>query len=61
MKAKLNKEKMLNILTAATFILSVLSLALGSSLILIISATLMAVCILLSFIEKGKTHSSDLK
>ena len=58
---KNRKNILLDILIAITFVLSVLSLALGSSIILVISATLMAVCILLSFIEKGNTDSGKPK
>ena len=35
------------------------SLALESGITLIISATLMSVCILLSFIEKGRSKNSE--
>ena len=58
---KSRKNILLDILIAITFVLSVLSLALGSSIILVISATLMAVCILLSFIEKGNADSGKPK
>jgi|GEM_PF-3409262 len=58
---KNRKNILLDILIAITFVLSVLSLALGSSIILVISATLMAVCILLSFIEKGNADSGKPK
>lgn len=58
---KVNKEKLLSLLTVLMFILSVISLIFESSVTLIASATLMAVCILLSFIEKGKTHTSKAK
>lgn len=58
---KNRKNLLLDILIAITFVLSVLSLALGSSIILVISATLMAVCILLSFIEKGNADSGKPK
>ena len=58
---KNRKNILLDILIAITFVLSVLSLALGSSIILVVSATLMAVCILLSFIEKGNADSGKPK
>ena len=60
---KMNKRKdiVLDILIIITFVLSVLSLALGSSIILVISATLMAVCILLTFINKGNADSGNPK
>lgn len=58
---KKRKDIVLDIIITITFMLSVLSLALGSSVILIISATLMAVCILLTFIEKGNTDSGKPK
>ena len=58
---KNRKNILLDILIAITFVLSVLSLTLGSSIILAISATLMAVCILLSFIEKGNADSGKPK
>ena len=58
---KNRKNILLDILIMITFVLSVLSLALGSSIILVISATLMAVCILLSFIEKGNADSGKPK
>ena len=58
---KNRKNILLDILIAITFVLSVLSLALGSSIILVISATLMSVCILLSFIEKGNADSGKPK
>jgi hypothetical protein len=57
MKAKM--EVIIDILTMITFIMSVISLALESGITLIISATLMSVCILLSFIEKGKTTNNE--
>lgn len=56
---KISFEIVLDILTMITFILSIISLAFESGITLIISATLMAVCILLSFIEKGKNHSKS--
>ncbi len=55
---RVKKERLLSILTTATFILSVISLAFESSITLIIAATLMSICILLSFIESGKTNNS---
>ena len=55
---RVKKEKLLSILTIATFILSVISLAFENSITLIIAATLMSICILLSFIESGKTNNS---
>lgn len=55
---RVNKEKLLSILTTVTFILSVISLAFESSVTLIIAATLMSICILLSFIESGKTRNN---
>ena len=58
---KIRKDIILDILIMITFAMSVLSLALGSSVILIVSATLMAICILLSFIEKGNADSGKPK
>ena len=55
---RVKKERLLSILTTVTFILSVISLAFESSVTLIIAATLMAICILLSFIEGGRSNSS---
>lgn len=55
---RVNKERLLSILTAITFILSVISLIFESSVTLIAATTLMSVCILISFIEKGKATSS---
>jgi hypothetical protein len=56
---KIKGETFLDISTMLTFILSVVSLALESGITLIISATLMSVCILLSFIEKGRSKNSE--
>jgi hypothetical protein len=56
-KMRVTKEKVLSILTVITFVLSVISLIFETSITLIASATVMSVCILLSFIEKGRTSN----
>lgn len=57
-KMRVTKEKVLSILTAVSFVLSVISLIFESSIALIAATTVMSVCILLSFIEKGRNSNS---
>lgn len=45
-------------LTAVSFVLSVISLIFESSVALIAATTVMSVCILLSFIENGRSSNS---
>lgn len=55
---RVTKEKVLSMLTAVSFVLSVISLIFESSVALIAATTVMSVCILLSFIESGRNANS---